>query len=126
MLEDRPGLLLWTAGMPSPAFRSLYARVLAGMPEDAAIYHWGDIDEGGYRIAAVLAESARTAGRVLQPWLMSPDGLSLAAPLPPVPAGKVHAMQRQAQRAGWNSVAEALAATPILLEQEAIPATLPT
>lgn len=125
-LEDRPGLLLWTAGMPSPAFRALYARVLAGMPEDAEIYHWGDIDEGGYRIAAVLAESARAAGRVLQPWLMCPDRLNLAAPIPPVPSGKVRAMQRQAQRAGWNSVADALAATPVLLEQEAIPATLPT
>ncbi len=73
--DDAPVLLLYTGGMPSPTWRAAYARLLAGLPTDAALYHWGDIDRGGFRIAAKLAETAAAASRCLQPWLMSPDAL---------------------------------------------------
>jgi hypothetical protein len=122
-----PVLLLYTGGMPSPSWRRAYARLLAGLSADAVLYHWGDIDEGGFRISVVLAETAREAGRVLQPWRMSPpelpDGIADAAQVPS--ATVLEAMCRAATRAGWVPLAAALRARPLLLEQEALDPLLP-
>ncbi|MEN4905181.1 Wadjet anti-phage system protein JetD domain-containing protein [Luteimonas sp. TWI1437] len=121
------GLVIYTGGMPSPAWRRACARVLQALPADAPVYHWGDIDEGGFRIAATLVTTMRAAGRVFRPWLMSPDDLSSidveAARRPS--ATQQGAMLRWAQAAGWPDVGEALAARPMLLEQEALRARLP-
>ncbi|WP_297832070.1 Wadjet anti-phage system protein JetD domain-containing protein [Thermomonas sp.] len=120
-------LLLYTGGMPSPAWRDAYARLLASLPTALPVYHWGDIDEGGFRIAAVLAATARDAGHVLQPWLMSPATLPArvadAADMP-APAA-LAAMQRWATRSGWPQVAEALARRPLRLEQETLDPAMP-
>lgn len=119
-------LLLYTGGMPSPAWRRAYARVLDALPAGLPVWHWGDIDEGGFRIAAVLAETASARGRRLQPWRMSPatvqrDGSEEHVP----PATVLTAMCRWAERAGWHDVADDLRARPLSLEQEALPAELP-
>ncbi|WP_394695365.1 Wadjet anti-phage system protein JetD domain-containing protein [Pseudoxanthomonas japonensis] len=119
-------LLLYTGGMPSPAWRRAYARVLDALPAGLPVWHWGDIDEGGFRIAAVLAETASARGRRLQPWRMSPatvqrDGSEEHVP----PATVLAAMCRWAERAGWHDVADDLRARPLSLEQEALPAELP-
>ncbi|WP_334180413.1 Wadjet anti-phage system protein JetD domain-containing protein [Pseudoxanthomonas sp.] len=119
-------MLLYTGGMPSPAWRRAYARVLDALPAGLPVWHWGDIDEGGFRIAAVLAETASARGRRLQPWRMSPvtvqmDGGEKHVP----PASVLAAMCRWAERAGWHDVADDLRAHPICLEQEALPAELP-
>ena len=91
------------------------------------MYHWGDIDEGGFRIAAKIAETARDAGFDLRPSLMSPG--EIPAPLrrhARVPSQSVLAsMRRWATRAGWPDIAAALAEEPILLEQEALDPVLP-
>lgn len=120
-------LLLYTGGMPSPAWRRAYARLLGSLPDALPVWHWGDIDEGGFRIAAVLAETATASGHRLQPWRMSPtdgdrtDGQQVHVPTPAVLA----AMCRWAERAGWDGVAHALRAHPLCREQEAVPAELP-
>ncbi len=119
-------LLLYTGGMPSPAWRRAYARVLDALPAGLPVWHWGDIDDGGFRIAAVLAETASARGRRLQPWRMSPatvqrDGSEEHVP----PATVLTAMCRWAERAGWHDVADDLRARPLSLEQEALPAELP-
>jgi hypothetical protein len=120
-------LLLYTGGMPSPAWRAAYARIIAGLPPSVPIRHWGDIDEGGYRIAAALAAVARDAGRNLQPWLMSPTMLPAAVlGAAEVPTSAVlAAMQRWARRADWPQVAEALARQPVRLEQERLDPVMP-
>lgn len=120
-------LLLYTGGMPSPAWRAAYARILRSLPPALPVLHWGDIDEGGFRIAAVLAATARDGGHVLRPWRMSPDALPAAvvdAATTPEPAS-LAAMQRWAARAGWASVADALARQPLRLEQESLEPVLP-
>jgi hypothetical protein len=122
-----PVLLLYTGGMPSPAWRQAYVRLLAGLPDDAAVYHWGDIDRGGFRIAARLAEAASDGGRRLRPWLMAPDTLPAecrAAGQCPAPA-VLATMCEWARRAGWPEVAAGLQRTPLLLEQERLPPFLP-
>lgn len=122
------GLLLYTGGMPSPAWRRACARIIAGLPATATLYHWGDIDEGGFRIAAALADVARDAGRTLQPWRMSMSSLRQAmdedARRQPTPS-TLAAMQRWARRAGWDDVAEDLAHQPMQLEQERLEIVLP-
>ncbi len=120
-------LLLYTGGMPSPAWRAAYARVLCGLLPELPVYHWGDIDEGGFRIAAVLAEVVGKAGRTLRPWQMSPASPAVSAVRDaetPDPAS-LAAMQRWAVRAGWPQVAEALARRPIRLEQERLAPAMP-
>lgn len=121
------GLLLFTGGMPSPAWRRAYARILQGLPATADLYHWGDIDEGGFRIASVLAAAAEEQGRRLQPWLMSPAALpqAVAAAANAPDARVLDAMCRWAMRAGWPEVAECLRLQPIKLEQESLDAWLP-
>nr|WP_255493087.1 Wadjet anti-phage system protein JetD domain-containing protein [Luteimonas sp. RC10] len=121
------GLLVYTGGMPSPAWRRACARVLQALPDDVAVYHWGDIDEGGFRIAATLAAAMREVGRAVRPWLMSPQDLAPAEiEAARRPSAAQHAaMLRWAQAAGWPDVAQALTVRPLLLEQEALGARLP-
>jgi hypothetical protein len=124
---DMPILLLYTGGMPSPAWRAAYARLLAGLPAEALLYHWGDIDRGGFRIAAKLAETAVSGNRHLRPWLMSPDAMPVGLDVgtePPAPA-ILATMCSWARRAGWDDVASALQRTPLTLEQEHLAPRLP-
>jgi hypothetical protein len=51
-MSETDTLVLYTAGMPSPAWRAMYVRLLSSLPPDVPVFHWGDIDEGGFRIAA--------------------------------------------------------------------------
>lgn len=120
-------LLLYTGGMPSPAWRAAYARILRALPPTAGVYHWGDIDVGGFRIASVLASSASGAGRTLQPWRMSPAALAPDARARGVaPTATVLAsMCYWAREAGWSEVADALGVQPLKLEQEALDPDLP-
>lgn len=121
-------LLVYTGGMPSPAWRRAYSRLLHSVSPHLPVWHWGDIDEGGFRIAAVLADTVTTSGHRLQPWQMSPaDVLPIPGHDASVPAPDVlQAMCRWAERAGWAGVAEALRAQPVHVEQEALPARLPS
>lgn len=126
-MPDASGLLIYTAGMPSPAWRSLYRRVIDALPRSASIYHWGDIDEGGFRIAAVISRIARDSGRSLQPWLMSPDATPthISVRAPPSKA-VLHEMVRWASAAGWEDLARELQKTPVMIEQEAIDPSFPS
>lgn len=117
-------LLLYTAGMPSPAWRKACLRLLQGLPQSLAFYHWGDIDEGGFRIASVLAGMLGSVGRALRPWCMTPD-VAIAETPPPPPPETLRAMCRWARRAGWDDVACELEISPMSLEQERLDALLP-
>jgi hypothetical protein len=122
-LGDGDGLLLYTGGMPSPPWRAFYARVLHGLPASTRLHHWGDIDEGGFRIAAVLAAVAAEAGKALQPWRMSPRDAPPGSAIPTATA--LEKMIASAQRAGWHDLATELQANPVCVEQEAMDAVLP-
>lgn len=50
-------LLIYTGGFPGPKKRELIAKIFAyceKKPEGFSVFHWGDIDLGGFRIMAVL------------------------------------------------------------------------
>ncbi len=125
-MPDRDGLLIYTGGMPSPAWRNFYGRLLASLPAETTLYHWGDIDEGGFRIAAHLAAIAKISGKRLHPWLMSPQDVAhhgLDAETPSATCLKK--MTDWAEKADWSELASALMQTPIRIEQEAMDPRFP-
>lgn len=115
------GLVLYTGGMPSPAWRRAYRVVVDALPKETPIYHWGDIDDGGFRVASCVAQEM-TAGR-LRPWRMDPR--SLPGTLPCKPSLRQR-MVRTAARLGWHDLAAILSThPPVTLEQEELDVELP-
>ena len=114
---DSDVLCLYTAGMPSPAWRAMYIRLLSELPISTPVLHWGDVDEGGFRIAAYLSRCATEAGHVLRPWKMRPadvpDSQRRVAP-----TRTVDRMVKYAGEAGWNDIAHELAEAKLVAEQE--------
>ncbi|MDB5875716.1 MAG: hypothetical protein JWQ07_5158 [Ramlibacter sp.] len=112
-------LLIYTAGMPSPAWRAMYIRLLESLPTTVPVFHWGDIDEGGFRIAATLAQEARAVGHMIQSWAMHPDD---------VPADRrnkasprtLERIRRYASAAGWDALGESVANAGFTVEQEGL------
>jgi hypothetical protein len=119
------GTLLFTGGMPSPAWRRAYTVVLNGIGRETPIFHWGDIDRGGFRVARKLAQDVSAAGRHLIPWRMtsSPDE---EVPSRPASAAHVDEMVRVANEIGWTEIARDLRVSQIFVEQEAFELRLPS
>lgn len=112
-------LLIYTAGMPTPAWRAMYVRLLKGLPVDVPVYHWGDIDEGGFRIAATLANDANGAGHELKPWLMHPDDVPIERRTVAKPETLVR-IKHFAAAAGWAELGAAVAEAGFTVEQEGL------
>jgi hypothetical protein len=113
-------LLIYTAGMPNQPWIRMYQRLLNDLPLDTPVFHWGDIDEGGFRIASVIAVAAGDCGRTIMPSpLMHPDSVPEKLR---VKAGddKVERMVRFALKAGWGEIAESIRKTKFTVEQEAL------
>ena len=115
--SDSNTLCLYTAGMPSPAWRALYGRLLAGLPQDVPVYHWGDIDEGGFRIAALISRCAAASGHTLRPWTMRPAEIP-ATQHRPASARTITQMVKYARDAGWEDIVRELEDAGIVAEQE--------
>lgn len=114
---DADELLLYTAGMPSPKWRQMYVRLLQALPKGVLVAHWGDFDEGGFRIAAFLAGAAAEAGVTLAPWCMHPDEIP-AAQRRPATDRTVERMARFAEQARWLELAAAIRNARFVAEQE--------
>ena len=112
-------LLVYTAGMPSPAWRAMYARILKNLPPSVSVYHWSDIDEGGFRIAAALAQEANKAGRTLLPWKMHPDDVPTERRRK-ASAYTLSKIMHFAEIAGWHDLGAAVAAAGFTVEQEGL------
>ncbi len=116
---DHPTLLIYTAGMPSPAWRAMYQRILSSIEIGTPIHHWGDVDEGGFRIAATLAKASALIGHSLKPHAMHPDNVPLELRRP---ASKRTAQRMKyfAEQAGWSELGEAVLTAGFTVEQEAL------
>lgn len=117
--QDDKVLLIYTAGMPSPAWRAMYGRLLGSLPPTTLINHWGDVDEGGFRIASTIAAVARMEGFALQPYRMSPEDVPLKM--------RVRASTRTLERihhfactAGWSELGQAMREAEFVAEQEVL------
>lgn len=116
---EEPILLIYTAGMPSPTWRAMYARVLREFPATVPIFHWGDIDEGGFRIAATLAQDALAVGHAIQPWAMHPHDVpeDLRTRATPRTLSRI---QHFAKAAGWPELGDAVVEAGFTVEQEGL------
>ncbi len=117
--QDDEVLLIYTAGMPSPAWRAMYGRVLASLPPTTPIHHWGDVDEGGFRIASTIAAAARAAGFSLQPYRMSPEDVPLEMRVR-ASARTLERIHHFARAAGWSELGQAMRLAGFVAEQEAL------
>ncbi|SEL14869.1 hypothetical protein SAMN05428989_1552 [Pseudoxanthomonas sp. GM95] len=127
VLAGSGGVVLYTGGMPSPAWRLAYTKLLSSLSTKVPVFHWGDIDQGGFRIAAVVAEAAISTGRKCHPWLMSPCDVpeELKKTACKVASGVLSSMKLSAERAGWHAVSAQLTDEPFSLEQEALDPEVP-
>jgi hypothetical protein len=113
-------LLIFTSGMPNPPWRSMYTRILKDIPPDVPVFHWGDIDQGGFRIAAVIAKEASKAGHAIKPWpSMHPDSVPEEL-RSPASEHTISRMVHFAESAGWTALAEAIAKAKFTVEQESL------
>jgi hypothetical protein len=115
-------LLIYLGGFPGPGKR----RFLTSLGECAKVsgtrvFHWGDIDFGGFRIYRILKE---TAFANLTPLLMDEDTLlayrHMAEPLKAAYKNKLTNMASDARYAEFHSVIQQMLTYNIRLEQEAI------
>lgn len=77
------------------------------------------LDEGGFRIASVLAKEAIKAGHVIKAWQMHPDDGPVEHRRP-ASTNTVNKMVYFATSAGWTSLGEAIAAAKFTVEQESL------
>jgi Uncharacterized protein conserved in bacteria C-term(DUF2220) len=112
-------LLIYTAGMPSPTWRAMYVRLLESLPLATPIHHWGDVDEGGFRIASTIAAAARTAGFALQPYAMSPDDVPFGVRVK-ASTRTLGRIQHFACAAGWSDLGQSLLDAGFVAEQESL------
>lgn len=52
---DDNGLIIYTNGFPSSSWQRLIKQLAKGLPTETPVFHWGDIDPGGYRIFQFIA-----------------------------------------------------------------------
>lgn len=115
--SDTDDLLIYTGGMPSPSWSAMYDRLLASLPADVQIFHWGDVDEGGFRIAAFIAQLVGARHRSLKAWKMKPSEVPESQRREA--SGKViERMRRYAQAAGWHDIATDILEHRFVAEQE--------
>jgi hypothetical protein len=117
--QDEHILLIYTAGMPSPTWRLMYQRLLRSLPPTTPIRHWGDVDEGGFRIAAVIATVAKESGFALQPCNMSPTDIPSEIRVG-ASARTLERIRHFASIAGWPELGQAILEAKFVVEQEAL------
>lgn len=116
------GILLYTAGMPSPAWRMAYRRVLEGIAKETPVYHWGDTDIGGVRILEKLHRTAQEAAITLRPWLM---GMSVPMHHKAVSEAEAAQLVKVATVLGWDDIRKHFEQSALTFEQQGQPLTLP-
>lgn len=120
-------VLLYTGGMPSPSWKRVYRLLLTSLPVEARVFHWGDIDAGGFRIADHLAACAGEVGRRVELHAMSPDvaALDSVSSRRALADAEVSMIEKLCARWNWDAPARWVSAHRIAVEQESLPASWP-
>lgn len=114
------GIVLYTAGMPSPALLRVYRLLVSNSGQDR--FHWGDIDLGGFRIAVAFA---RAAIQPLKLWAMDPSAFPSATARKVLSGEERQEVIRIGAQWGWSDLTQRVVADGRAIEQEALPLTLP-
>jgi hypothetical protein len=111
-------LLIYVAGNPTPSLLAAYRRLLVSV-RPSTVMHWGDIDLGGFRIAARLADAAKTAGYQLDLCQMNPAE-SAADQNDKASEQKIDQITVMCEKHGWMRELEGFKQHPVFQEQEFI------
>ena len=111
-------LLIYVAGNPTPSLLAAYTRLLMSV-EPPIVMHWGDIDLGGFRIAARLADTVKTAGYQLDLWHMNPAE-SATDQNDKASEHKIDQIVVICEKYGWMRELEGFKQHPVFQEQEFI------
>ncbi len=114
--KPRDMLLVYIAGNPTPSFLAAYNRILQSL-QPSEVMHWGDIDVGGFRIAARLADSVQTVGYRLRLWRMNPLEVTTGQQMI-VHEKKIAEVSVICEKYGWSEEAKGLTENPVFQEQE--------
>lgn len=125
LIGREDGLVIYTGGMPSPAWRAAFTCVIKNLSDSTNIYHWGDFDEGGFRIARIIQRTVSQFGKGIDPWLMDPESTRQSGV--PTTASIAANMARYARDCGWSSICEQILTldSPYTTEQEGLNIILP-
>jgi len=118
-----PFLLMYTGGMPSPSWRQIYRMALALLPKGSTVWHWGDVDAGGFRIANKLAEECDQYGRVLRLHLMD---VAPTVSRKSLSDAEVVSIAAICARRNWTVEERLVKDHRSAIEQESLPVTLPS
>ncbi|MCU7829591.1 MAG: DUF2220 domain-containing protein [Candidatus Thiodiazotropha sp. (ex Myrtea sp. 'scaly one' KF741663)] len=111
-------LIIYVAGNPTPSLLAAYQRVLQSA-KPISVLHWGDIDVGGFRIAARIADAACAEGYKLNLWQMNPEQVATGEG---DAAGRrqIDQIEVICQAHEWRRESEGLRRHPVFQEQEVI------
>lgn len=119
-------IIIYTGGMPSRGWINAYSKLLLSLPEHVTLWHWGDIDSGGFRIADRIARVCQEHNRSLNLHMMGKN-----MPYNPsvirheMAASEVGQIVRICKKHGWDEESDWVVQTKIALEQESLPITWP-
>ena len=116
------GVLLYTGGYPTPAMLKAYRLMLESF--DVPVWHWGDTDLGGFRIANVLANAAAEVDRSLRPWQMAAYTTEHTQ-RQLLSTSEIASICEICDRWAWSMQATAVRAVGTKIEQELQPLALP-
>lgn len=121
-------VVLYTGGMPSPSWKKVFAAFVKALPATSTIWHWGDIDAGGFRIADHIATCCVAQGRTLALHRMAvPSNLDFSAENAPRPLkpNELASIRKVCEPRGWIAEVQALVQRPYAIEQELLDVSFP-
>jgi hypothetical protein len=99
--------------------------VLRSLPSGCRCLHWGDIDAGGFRIAAHLARACEAQGRQLQLHSMVWRRVGEAESGRTFQSSEVRQVASICERWSWEIEGRAITGATHPIEQEELPALWP-
>lgn len=118
-------ILIYSNGMPSPSWRKFYEMLIRNSPPQCQLYHWGDVDAGGYRIAKNIFVVAKFFERKLKLHCMNPSDLPLQYHLRKLDPKEIAEMQNIADSCGWYEEQSGVSKSPYAFEQEILDLNIP-
>jgi hypothetical protein len=107
------GIVVYTGGYPSPSQLRAYLALVRSFADDLPLWHWGDTDLGGFRIAGLLAEA------VARPLLLWNMAIYAGGEVEPnLGKGDVARIAALCERWGWREEQQAVAHHRARIEQE--------
>ncbi len=111
-------IIIYVAGNPTPSLLNTYGKILESI-KPVSVFHWGDIDVGGFRIASRVAERAHEMGHKLQLWKMNP-AVDAKDQSVGVSDRQISMITEICNKYGWSDEAAGIRQHPVFQEQEFI------